>query len=67
MYKLDRNSFKKQSFEEASNHGYSYKNMSVSERLSVSFYLNSVAYNFDINYPPKMDKTVFKLQKRKEK
>lgn len=33
------------------------------ERLEAAFYLNSVAYNFDINNPPKMDRTVFSMRK----
>jgi hypothetical protein len=65
MYKLDRSVFKKQSFEEAANHGYTHRNLSVIDRLKISYYLNANAYNFDINNPPKMDKTVFKIQNRK--
>lgn len=65
MYKLDRNSFKKQSFEDAANYADAFKSLSVKERLKISFYLNSIAYNFDINNPPKMDKTVFKIRKQK--
>lgn len=33
------------------------------ERLQATFYLNSVAYNFDINNPPRMDRTVFSMRK----
>ncbi|MFT7481861.1 MAG: hypothetical protein ACI8WW_000791 [Oceanospirillaceae bacterium] len=33
------------------------------ERLEAAFYLNSVAYNFDINNLPKMDRTVFSMRK----
>lgn len=33
------------------------------QRLEVAFYLNSVAFNFDINNPPKMDRTVFSMRK----
>ncbi len=39
---------------------------SARERLEAAFYLNSVAYNFDINYPPKMDRTVFSMRKNGE-
>ena len=41
------------------------KDMSPEERLAAAFYLNSVAYNFDINNPPAMDKTVFSMRKHK--
>lgn len=33
------------------------------QRLEAAFYLNSVAYNFDINNPPKMDRMVFSMRK----
>lgn len=33
------------------------------QRLEAAFYLNSVAFNFDINNPPKMDRTVFSMRK----
>lgn len=64
MFKLDRTSFKKQSFEDASKHTKEYKKLTINDRLKISFYLNSIAYNFDINNPPKMDKTVFARIKR---
>lgn len=35
----------------------------VRERLQATFYLNSVAFNFDINNPPRMDRTVFSMRK----
>lgn len=34
------------------------------ERLKASFYLNSVAYNFDIDNPPRMDKSYSYTRKR---
>jgi hypothetical protein len=33
------------------------------ERLEDALYLNSVAYNFDINNPPKLDRTAFSMRK----
>ncbi|MGL4630661.1 MAG: hypothetical protein ACRCVT_05580 [Leadbetterella sp.] len=36
-----------------------WANTTVRERLEVTFYLNSAAYNFDINNPPRMDRIVF--------
>lgn len=33
------------------------------ERLEATFYLNSVAFNFDINNPFRMDRTVFSMRK----
>ena len=34
------------------------------ERLKASFYLNSVAYNFDLENPPRMDKSYSYTRKR---
>ena len=63
-YRLDRSAFKAQSIQEAS-HQYGYwKQQSYAERRRASFYLNSVAYNFDINNPPRLDRNVFKTRQR---
>ena len=63
-YRLDRTAFSAQTVEEASNkYGY-WKQQSYAERLRASFYLNSVAYNFDINNPPRIDRTAFKTRLR---
>ena len=63
-YRLDRNAFKAQTAEEASSHYSYWKLQSHTERLRASYYLNSVAYNFDINNPPRLDRTVFKIRRR---
>jgi hypothetical protein len=34
------------------------------DRLKAAFYLNSIAYKFDIKNPPKMDKTYSYTRKR---
>jgi hypothetical protein len=39
------------------------QNMTARQRLESAAYLNSVCYNFDINNPPKMDRTVFSMRK----
>ncbi len=31
----------------------------MAERLRAAIYLNSVAYNFDLNNPPRLDRTAF--------
>ncbi|MEM6963317.1 MAG: hypothetical protein AAF573_01040 [Bacteroidota bacterium] len=62
-YRLDRTKFKMQSFREADmQHAY-WQNKSPTERLQAAFYLISVAYDFDINHPPKMDRNVFGMRK----
>jgi hypothetical protein len=58
-FKLDRTAFKAQSLKEAANHATAYKKLSWQDRLKIAAYLNSVAYNFDVNNPPKMDRTRF--------
>ena len=58
-FKLDRTAFKAQTLEEASKHATAYKKLSWQERLKLAAYLNSIAFNFDLNNPPKMDRTKF--------
>jgi len=41
-----------------------WHNTSVRERLEAANYLNSIVYGYDVNNPPKMDRTVFSIRKR---
>lgn len=62
--KLDRNASWAGKFEENEQRIKDFWQLStVKERLEASFYLNSIVYNFDINNPPRMDKTVFSMRK----
>ena len=63
-FKLDRNAFKAQTVEEAANHSEYYRNLTWQDRLRIVSYLNSVAFNYDINNPPKMDRTLFMTRSR---
>lgn len=63
-FKLERSVFKAQTVEEAAKHSEYYKTLTWQERLRIAFYLNSVAFNYDINNPPKMDKTKFMTRSR---
>jgi hypothetical protein len=63
--KLDRTAFKHQKVEEASHNLSYWKKQSYAKRLQAANYLNSVAYNFDVNNPPSVDKTYFKIRERK--
>jgi hypothetical protein len=65
-YRLDRTAFTAQTAEEAvkSQAAY-YRNLTWQERLRIANYLNSVAYNYPENDPPKMDKTAFSMRSRK--
>lgn len=64
-YKLDRNQFKAQTMAEASNHRAYYQDLSWQERLRIAAYLNSIAFNFDPNHPPRMDRTKFSAKSLK--
>ena len=58
-YKLDRTVFRAHSMKEPENFADVYRNSTWQKRLEIAHYLNSVAYNFDIHFPPKMDRTIF--------
>ena len=58
-FKLDRSANKAQTIQEAADQTAEYKKLSWLERLEIAAYLNSVAYNFDVNNPPRMDRTKF--------
>ncbi|HMR19034.1 MAG TPA: hypothetical protein PKA53_07020 [Sphingobacterium sp.] len=55
--RLDRKSFKAQTAQEAADYAVYYKELSWKERLKVASYLNSIAYNYPSDNPPRMDKT----------
>ena len=63
--KLDRTPFKHQILEEAAHNLEFWKKQSYEKKLEAANYLNSVAYNFDVNNPQRMDKTYYKWRKRK--
>ena len=65
MFKLDRTIGKGHTHEDAPKDSSYWKTKTVEERLYAAMYLNSIAYGFDINNPPKMDKTVFSSRKNK--
>ena len=59
---MDRTAFKPQTIEEAANHSEYYKKMTWQERLAVTAFLNSIAYHFDLNNPPKMNRNIFAVK-----
>jgi hypothetical protein len=63
-YRLDRNAFKGQTFEEASKHAGYYKTLTWQERLRITAYLNSVAFNYPEEQPPRLDKSKFQASSR---
>ncbi len=63
-FRLDRSAFKAQTAEEAANHAAYYAAMTWQERLAVAAYLNSIAFNYPLHNPPRIDKTKFKAGKQ---
>ncbi len=63
-FKFDRTAFKASSAEEADKEMRNYKNFTPKQRLKIAAYLISSAYNFDINNPPRMDKSIFAMRKQ---
>jgi hypothetical protein len=63
-YKLDRTAFRAQTLEEAADHGAYYRQLNWIERLRVNAYLNSIAFNYPLDDPPRMDKTSFSVKSR---
>lgn len=61
--RLDRNSFKSYNFNTQYKEVDNYKDYTLEQKIEVFNYLQSVAYNFEINKYPKMDKTVFSSRK----
>ncbi len=64
MYKLDRSAFKAGSHESASDNRKFWETQSMGERLKAAAYLNSVAWNYPVDNPPKLDRTFFRTKKR---
>ena len=63
-FRLDKTAFQAMTFEEADDYQRDYRNYSAKQRLEIALYLTSMAYNFDMNNPPRMDKTVFSKGKQ---
>lgn len=63
-FRLDKTAFKINSFKEADEAMQDYSNYTIKERLQIAYYLTSVAYRFDMDHPPRMDKTIFSIKKR---
>jgi len=62
-YRMDKTAFSIHTFEEADNAMRDYSNHTFRERLHIYWHLTSIAYKFDLNNPPKMDKTFFGMRK----
>ena len=60
-YKFDRTAFKAMSFEEANNHYQTWKNSSLSERLSAATYLINQSFGTSNQTP--LDRKIFTKRK----
>ena len=62
-YRMDKTAFKIQTFEEADDAMRNYADYTIKERLEIAYYLTSIAYKFNIDSPPRMDKSFFQIKK----
>ena len=63
--KLDRTAFSATTAEEAPKiQAKYYKSLTAKQRGEIANYLNSIAFGYEENNPPKMDKTVFSVRSR---
>ena len=67
MFRLDKTTGKGHTHKSLAEENKAYwKSKTVEERVSAVMYLNSIAYNFDVNNPPRLDKTVHSTRKHKK-
>lgn len=63
--RLDRTAFRAGSFAEAEAYYRTYWHAATpTERLRAAHYLISIAYGFDLQAPPRLDRTVFRIRLR---
>lgn len=58
-YRLDRTAFEARNASEQVNYGKEHQKLTWQERLRIHLFLNSIAYRYDLNHPPRMNKTIF--------
>ncbi|TAF46344.1 MAG: hypothetical protein EAZ51_02260 [Sphingobacteriales bacterium] len=63
-FPFNRTQCKAQTAAEAADHRIYYQNLTWQERMKVTNYLNSIAFNYPENSPPKLDRTKFKAKGR---
>ena len=66
-YRLDKSSFKAQTFREADNTLSYWSKKSIEERLTAAWFLIRQAYGFIDKPVPRIDKTFFSFRKHNEK
>ena len=58
MFRLDKSAHKVYNLQQQQKESANYSDFSIEEKFKVFVYLQSIAYNFKIENPPKMDKTI---------
>ncbi len=64
-FRLDRTAFHMGTHEETERYHAQSQPETFVERLKAAAYLNSIAFRYDINNPPRLDRTVFSARKHK--
>lgn len=59
QFRLDRTAFHASTHKETAKHHALNQPETIIERLQAVAYLNSVAFNYDLTNPPKLDRTAF--------
>jgi hypothetical protein len=59
FFRLDRTAFYAGTHEENARYHAQHQPATMVERLRAAAYLNSVAYGYDLQNPPKLDRTAF--------
>ena len=62
MFKLDRTAHSSGKITDLKKESDNYKNLNLLQIAEVFAYLQSVSYNYPINEPLKMDRTVFSVR-----
>ncbi|WP_439490362.1 hypothetical protein [Algoriphagus sp.] len=65
-FKLDRSAFQARNTSEQVNYKEEYQKLTWQERLKIHRYLNSTEFGYDIDNPPRMDKTKFSVRSLKK-
>lgn len=64
-FRLDRNAFRAGKLADQEKIDASYwATKTIDERIQASWYMTCKAYGFDPHHPPKLDRTVFRAEKR---
>ncbi|MGG7666090.1 hypothetical protein [Dyadobacter sp. BHUBP1] len=62
-FKLDRTAFHAGTHSETEKYYAKNQPKTLKERLEAAHYLNSIAFQFDLQNPPRMDRSVFSMRK----